>query len=111
MLKYVIIFASEEADYIPGEIVEKRIIEEKNRKFKKNKTKATFKPVILGAKEIPSHSDGFLSAASFERTPRILAQAAIKGKVDYLKGIQENVMLGRLIPVGTGHPKYTGFKI
>ena len=106
MLKYVKVIDGGDTDYLPEEIIERRIIEEVNKRLAKNKTKATFEPVLLGVKAIPSHSEGFLSAASFERTPKVLADAAIEGKIDYLKGIQENVILGRLIPVGTGYPKY-----
>jgi DNA-directed RNA polymerase subunit beta' len=61
--------------------------------------------------KLAKSSEGFLSNVSFEEAPKKLAEAALEGKIDYLKGIQENVMLGRLIPVGTGHPNYTGFKI
>ena len=61
--------------------------------------------VIYGLDEIPAHSDSFLSAASFQDTKKILTDAAIKNQFDYLKGLKENVMLGRLIPAGTGLKK------
>ena len=62
--------------------------------------------IIYGLDEIPAHSDSFLSAASFQDTKKILTDAAIKNQFDYLKGLKENVMLGRLIPAGTGLKKY-----
>ena len=61
--------------------------------------------IIYGLDEIPAHSDSFLSAASFQDTKKILTDAAIKNQFDYLKGLKENVMLGRLIPAGTGLKK------
>ena len=108
MLKYVKIVDSGDTDYFLGEEIEKITMEKENERLVEDgKKPAEFETVLLTIRQIVSNSEGFLSAASFESTPRILANAAIEGRIDYLKGIQENVILGRLIPVGTGHPKYT----
>ena len=67
-----------------------------------NLQKASWTPEILGISKAASSSESFLSAASFQETPKILTDAAIKGKTDPLVGIKENVIIGKLIPVGTG---------
>ena len=69
------------------------------------------KPVILGITKSALETDSFLSAASFQETTRVLTDAAIKGKVDYLKGLKENVILGKLIPAGTGAKQYSDIEI
>jgi DNA-directed RNA polymerase subunit beta' len=66
------------------------------------KTPATFKPVLLGISKASVETDSFLSAASFQETTKVLTDATIKGKVDYLVGLKENVIIGKLIPAGTG---------
>ena len=63
---------------------------------------ATFKPVLLGISKASVETDSFLSAASFQETTKVLTDAAIKGKKDYLIGLKENVIIGKLIPAGTG---------
>ena len=70
------------------------------------KRPATGKPVLLGITKASLETDSFLSAASFQETTRILTDAAIHGKVDHLQGLKENVLLGKLIPAGTGARKY-----
>ena len=72
---------------------------------------ATGRPVILGITKSALETDSFLSAASFQETTRVLTDAAIKGKVDYLKGLKENVILGKLIPAGTGAKQYSDIEI
>ena len=71
------------------------------------KTPATGRPVLLGITKASLETDSFLSAASFQETTRILTDAAIKGKVDKLQGLKENVIIGKLIPAGTGAKKYS----
>ncbi len=66
------------------------------------KTPATFKPVLLGISKSSVETDSFLSAASFQETTKVLTDATIKGKVDHLIGLKENVIIGKLIPAGTG---------
>ena len=72
---------------------------------------ATGRPVILGITKSSLETDSFLSAASFQETTRVLTDASIKGKVDYLKGLKENVILGKLIPAGTGAKQYSELEI
>ena len=72
---------------------------------------ATGRPVILGITKSSLETDSFLSAASFQETTKVLTDASIKGKVDYLKGLKENVILGKLIPAGTGAKQYSDIEI
>ncbi len=69
------------------------------------------RPVLLGITKASLATDSFLSAASFQETTRVLTDAAIRGKVDPLIGLKENVIIGKLIPAGTGMPKYRNIKI
>ena len=73
----------------------------------KGKKPALGKPVLLGITKASLETDSFLSAASFQETTRILTDAAIKGKVDNLEGLKENVIIGKLIPAGTGSKRYS----
>ena len=74
------------------------------------KKPATGRPIMLGITKASLETDSFLSAASFQETTRILTDAAIKGKVDHLTGLKENVLLGKLIPAGTGSKYYSNVK-
>ena len=74
--------------------------------FIEGKTPATGRPVLLGITKASLETDSFLSAASFQETTRILTDAAIHGRVDHLNGLKENVIIGKLIPAGTGARKY-----
>ena len=67
---------------------------------------ATGRPLLLGITKASLSTDSFISAASFQETTRVLTEAAVAGKVDYLRGLKENVIMGRLIPAGTGLPPY-----
>ena len=90
-------------DMLPGRKYSFVEFTEKNKAaFQFNKLPASGRPIILGIAKAALASDSFLSAASFQETTRVLTDAAIKGKVDYLKGLKENVMIGKLIPAGTG---------
>ncbi len=89
--------------YVSGDIVSRVAVEEENRELvKAGKDQATYTQLLLGVSKISLSSDSFLSAASFQDTTRVLINAAIRGKVDRLRGLKENVIIGRLIPVGTG---------
>jgi len=89
-----------------GEICEKgQVLEENLRLKKENKTLITFQPILLGISKVALTTDSFLSAASFQETSRILIKAALEGKKDELKGLKENVIIGKLIPAGTGFRK------
>jgi DNA-directed RNA polymerase subunit beta' len=67
---------------------------------------ATFEPLLLGITKASLSTESFFSAASFQETTKVLTEAAINGKVDYLRGLKENVIIGRLIPAGTGIRQY-----
>jgi DNA-directed RNA polymerase subunit beta' len=93
-----------ETDLLPGEIIEKDIYVLANKAAKKNgKKEARGEELLLGISRASLTTDSFLSAASFQETARVLIDAALNGKVDYLKGLKENVIIGRLIPAGTGY--------
>ena len=95
-----------DTNFIRGEIVEKRrFLEEKMRLKKAKKNPPRAEQVVMGIKNVALSSEGFLSAASFQETSRVLIEAAIEGRVDYLRGLKENVIIGRLIPAGTGFRK------
>jgi len=68
---------------------------------------ATYSPTLLGITKSSLNTDSFISAASFQETTRVLTEAAIEGKADWLRGLKENVIIGRLIPAGTGFNSYT----
>jgi len=92
--------------FTTGEVIEKAIFVEENNRLKENgKTPATAAPVLLGITKVSLTCDSFLSAASFQETSRVLIKAAIEGKEDKLRGLKENVIIGKLIPVGTGFKK------
>jgi DNA-directed RNA polymerase subunit beta' len=103
MFSKVHIHDSGDSDYITGQIVERSQIEKTNNKLVLEKKKpAIYKDVILGITRVSLKTDSFLSAASFQETTSTLINAAISGSVDHLKGLKENVIIGKLIPAGTG---------
>jgi DNA-directed RNA polymerase subunit beta' len=88
---------------LPGELVELKQIQYINEVLdKSNQILATYQPILLGITKASLVTDSFISAASFQETTKILTSAAIEGKIDWLRGLKENVIIGRLIPVGTG---------
>jgi DNA-directed RNA polymerase subunit beta' len=87
---------------IPGEIIEIAEIEKANRALKKGQEPAKYEKLFLGITKASLNTASFLSAASFQQTSQILIKAAISGQIDRLKGLKENVIIGRLIPAGTG---------
>ena len=103
MFSRVKIIESGDTDLLSGDTVEKRTVWIENTKAKDNKkTEATFEQLLLGITKVSLTTDSFLSAASFQETARVLIDSAILGKEDYLRGLKENVIIGRLIPAGTG---------
>ena len=92
--------------YIPGEIIDRIKFDNVNEKLKADgKTPATGERVLMGITKASLQTESFISAASFQETTRVLTDAAIKGKVDPLNGLKENVIVGRLVPAGTGNIK------
>jgi DNA-directed RNA polymerase subunit beta' len=92
--------------------VERWAFEEENeRVLKDGKRPAIAEPLLLGITKASLSTDSFISAASFQETTKVLTQAAIEGKVDHLRGLKENVIMGRLIPAGTGLPRYRHLKL
>ena len=92
---------------MPGQLVDINEIKDLNDELKANKKKLIkSKPVLLGITKAALATDSFLSAASFQETTRVLTEAAIKGKTDNLIGLKENVIIGKLIPAGTGMQRY-----
>jgi DNA-directed RNA polymerase subunit beta' len=103
MLRRVQIVDAGDTDYIAGEQVERsELLEENDRVIALDKRPATYENVLLGITKASLSTDSFISAASFQETTRVLTEAAIMGKQDGLRGLKENVIVGRLIPAGTG---------
>ena len=103
MLRRVQVVDAGGTDYIPGEQVERsELLDENDLMHANNKLPATYENVLLGITKASLSTDSFISAASFQETTRVLTEAAIMGKKDGLRGLKENVIVGRLIPAGTG---------
>ena len=112
MLKKIRVEDNGDTDMFPGSLIDMYEFEEKNEQAKQEgKRPATGKRVLLGITKASLATDSFLSAASFQETTRVLTEAAIKGKTDDLVGLKENVIIGKLIPAGTGMQKYQDLKI
>lgn len=108
MLRKVRIIESGDTKLLPGSLVDIHHFTDANRDaFKERKRPATAKPVLLGITKASLETESFLSAASFQETTRVLTDAAIKGKRDNLLGLKENVIIGKLIPAGTGMRRYS----
>ena len=104
MLKKVEIKESGDSQYLLGEIVDKIEIEEHNKKLKEEgKKQIVAERILLGITKASLQTNSFISAASFQETTRVLTDAAIRGKTDNLSGLKENVIVGRLVPAGTGY--------
>lgn len=107
MTSKVIIEDGGDTTLLPGELIEINQIERINETMRLTKGKlASYQPVLLGITKASLNTESFISAASFQETTRVLAEAAIEGKADWLKGLKENVIIGRLIPAGTGFNTY-----
>ena len=107
MLKKVKIESSGDTNLLPGDIVEVFDYEQENeRVLQEGGVPATAKRILQGITKAALSTDSFLSSASFQETSRVLTDAALKGKVDHLRGLKENVIIGKLIPAGTGLKRY-----
>ena len=112
MLKKVRIDDNGDTDMFPGSLIDMYEFADKNAQaIAEGKRPATGKRVLLGITKASLATESFLSAASFQETTRVLTEAAVKGKVDDLVGLKENVIIGKLIPAGTGMKKYQDIKI
>jgi DNA-directed RNA polymerase subunit beta' len=108
MLKKIEVKVTGDSTYLPGEIIDKIKFDDVNEKLiGEGKTPASGERVLMGITKASLQTESFISAASFQETTRVLTDAAIRGKVDTLKGLKENVIVGRLVPAGTGHVKNT----
>ncbi|KAA0948630.1 DNA-directed RNA polymerase subunit beta' [Sporosarcina sp. ANT_H38] len=107
MLRKVRIIEAGDTDLLPGSLLDIHQFSDANAEvLKVNKVPATCRPVILGITKASLETESFLSAASFQETTRVLTDAAIKGKTDELLGLKENVIIGKLVPAGTGMQRY-----
>jgi len=98
--------------FLEGEHVDRlAVLGENEKMLKEGQQPATFQPLLLGITKASLSTDSFISAASFQETTRVLTEAAIQGKVDYLRGLKENVIIGHLIPAGTGMPVYRQLRL
>jgi DNA-directed RNA polymerase subunit beta' len=112
MLKKMRINDSGDSDYLPGALIDNLDLEIVNKKLaEEGKRLATAEQTLLGITKASLATNSFLSAASFQETTKVLTDAAIKGKIDPLIGLKENVLLGKLIPAGTGLKKYRGLHL
>ncbi len=118
MTKKVLISSSGDTEFLTGDIVDKNKVIEANDKIRERQAngeidlrEAEYTPRLLGITKASLETDSFLSAASFQETPKVLTDAAIKGKVDPLLGLKENVIIGKLVPAGTGMNRYNSIEI
>jgi len=104
MLKKVEVKVSGDSSYLPGEVIDRIKFDNTNEKLvAEGKTPAVGERVLMGITKASLQTESFISAASFQETTRVLTEAAINGKVDKLTGLKENVIVGKLIPAGTGN--------
>jgi DNA-directed RNA polymerase subunit beta' len=108
MLRRVLVAEQGESPFLPGERVDSRIYAEVNRQLaqEEGKRPAEGRPELMGITKASLATDSWLSAASFQETTRVLTEAAIEGKSDQLFGLKENIIIGKLIPAGTGMTRY-----
>ena len=107
MISKIRIYDGGDTDFLIGSVVNIREFSDVNQKaIIEGKRPAIGKPILLGITKASLETDSFLSAASFQETTRVLTDASIKGKIDTLQGVKENVIIGKLIPAGTGAKQY-----
>ena len=107
MLRKVLVQDSGDTSFLPGEYVDEFVVREENKKTVENGGRpAMVERILLGITKASLATESFLSAASFQETTRVLTDAAIKNKVDHLVGLKENIIIGKLIPAGTGAKEY-----
>ena len=107
MLRNVSVVESGDTELLPGTVIDKFKFRSINQEtLKQGKKPATADPLLLGITKASLHSESFISAASFQETTKVLTEAALSGKTDNLLGLKENVILGHLVPAGTGFKAY-----
>jgi DNA-directed RNA polymerase subunit beta' len=112
MMRKVQIIEPGDTEFLPGDLVDRRRFEEANREvLERGGEPATARPQLLGITKASLATDSWLSAASFQETTRVLTEAAIAGKSDQLLGLKENVIIGKLIPAGTGMSRYRNIQV
>jgi DNA-directed RNA polymerase subunit beta' len=112
MMRWVKIEDVGDTEFLIDEQVDKfRFLEENERVIGLGGRPATAQPLLLGITKASLSTDSFISAASFQETTRVLTEASISGKIDHLRGLKENVTMGRLIPAGTGFEWYRNVRI
>ena len=112
MLRKVRVERSGDTDFLEGDDVDKKKLREANEKvIAEGGEPATFKPMLLGITKASLTTESFLSAASFQETTKVLSKAAVEGKVDKLNGLKENLIMGNLIPAGTGSKMYKNLRV
>jgi DNA-directed RNA polymerase subunit beta' len=112
MMRWVKVESVGDTSFLLEEQVDKfRFREENDRVIREGGQPASGRPLLLGITKASLSTDSFISAASFQETTRVLTEAAISGKVDYLRGLKENVIMGRLIPAGTGLERYRNIQL
>jgi DNA-directed RNA polymerase subunit beta' len=112
MLRKVNVIEPGDTEFLPGELIEARAFAETNESVVGNGGEAaTARPILMGITKASLATESWLSAASFQETTRVLTEAAIRGKSDSLLGLKENVIIGKLIPAGTGMSRYRSVKV
>ncbi len=107
MLKRIRVVSANDADFLPAELVDDQLFRETNKALVQDgKRPAEGRPELMGITKASLATDSWLSAASFQETTRVLTDAAIQGKSDFMRGLKENVIIGKLIPAGTGSDEY-----
>ena len=112
MMRWVKVEDVGDTQFLLEEIVDRfRFREENEKAIAESNKPATSRPLLLGITKASLSTDSFISAASFQETTRVLTEAAISGKMDHLRGLKENVIVGRLIPAGTGMEYYRNVRL
>jgi len=112
MLRRVRVKEVGDTDFLVGEQIERSVFEDENKRITAAGGKpAVGEPLLLGITKASLSTDSFISAASFQETTKVLTEASISGKIDYLRGLKENVIMGRLIPAGTGLTRYKTLRL
>ncbi len=112
MLRRVTVIEQGDANLIPGDLADRSVFEEENRRVvAEGGTPASGRPVLMGITKASLAVESWLSAASFQETTRVLTEAAIQGKSDSLRGLKENIIIGKLIPAGTGLERYRNIRV